>query len=368
MVGKPLPRPDVPGKVTGPARLRARFRVDGMLHGRVIRPPAVGAKLVAVDEASIGRSPACASCAIKDFLGVVAENEWDAVSAARALKATWSERRRADRQRGRARMDARRPVRGRRDAGAARAMRRRRSPARQAGQRRVLLADADARLDGAVLRGRRRAATAATIWTASQATHRFRQTFARLLGLAGRSRAPRLSRRRRLLRDERPRRCGGRRGAAVARGRAAGARAMDARGRARLGSEGPPQLLALEGAVGADGKIAAWRTEMWLPKATANLPNVPLLGAEAAGIAQTPGISTGLISQNGDPPYAVAHQEVVVHWLKDAPLRPSNIRAPGKIANSFAVESFTDELAAAAGGPARVPAAGTVRSARRSRC
>ena len=40
---------------------------------------------------------------------------------------------------------------------------------------------------------------------------------------------------------------------------------------------------------------------------------------------------------------------VVVHWLKDAPLRPSNIRAPGKIANSFAVESFTDELAAAAG-------------------
>jgi CO/xanthine dehydrogenase Mo-binding subunit len=37
-----------------------------------------------------------------------------------------------------------------------------------------------------------------------------------------------------------------------------------------------------------------------------------------------------------------------VHWLKDAPLRPSNLRAPGKIANGFAVESFTDELAAAA--------------------
>ena len=37
-----------------------------------------------------------------------------------------------------------------------------------------------------------------------------------------------------------------------------------------------------------------------------------------------------------------------VHWLKDSPLRPSNLRAPGKIANAFAVESFTDELAAAA--------------------
>jgi hypothetical protein len=34
---------------------------------------------------------------------------------------------------------------------------------------------------------------------------------------------------------------------------------------------------------------------------------------------------------------------------KETPLRLSNLRAPGKIANVFAVESFTDELAAAAG-------------------
>ena len=34
------------------------------------------------------------------------------------------------------------------------------------------------------------------------------------------------------------------------------------------------------------------------------------LALDAAGIAQTPGITTGLISQNGDPPYAVPHQEV----------------------------------------------------------
>jgi CO/xanthine dehydrogenase Mo-binding subunit len=87
---------------------------------------------------------------------------------------------------------------------------------------------------------------------------------------------------------------------------------------------------------------------MWIPKATASLPNMPLLALDAAGIAQTPGITTGLISQNGDPPYAVAHQEVLVHWLKTSPLRPSNLRAPGKVANLFAVESFTDMLAVAA--------------------
>jgi CO/xanthine dehydrogenase Mo-binding subunit len=39
----------------------------------------------------------------------------------------------------------------------------------------------------------------------------------------------------------------------------------------------------------------------------------------------------------------------VVHWLRDTPLRSSNLRSPGKVANSFAVESFTDEVAAVAG-------------------
>src|SRR6185503_19881553 len=57
----------------------------------------------------------------------------------------------------------------------------------------------------------------------------------------------------------------------------------------------------------------------------------------------------GQISQNGDPPYPASNVKVVVHWVKDTPLRLSNLRAPGKIANVFAVESFTDELASAAG-------------------
>src|SRR4029077_1493530 len=77
-------------------------------------------------------------------------------------------------------------------------------------------------------------------------------------------------------------------------------------------------------------------------------PNVPLLAPIAAGIAQMPGLSTGLLTQNAETGYD-APAAVTIHWLKDAPLRPSNIRAPGKVANNLAVEGFVDELAAAVG-------------------
>jgi nicotinate dehydrogenase subunit B len=113
--------------------------------------------------------------------------------------------------------------------------------------------------------------------------------------------------------------------------------------------KGPPQLLELRAAVEPSGTVAAWETRAWLPAATANLPNVPLLGPDLAKLPQTPGRQTGLIHQNTDPPYTFTNMHASVNWIADAPLRTSAIRAPGKIANTFAVESFTDEIAAAAG-------------------
>ena len=57
-----------------------------MLHARVIRPPAIGAKLIDVDATSIAQIPGARIVRVKDFLAVVAPREWDAVRAMRALQ------------------------------------------------------------------------------------------------------------------------------------------------------------------------------------------------------------------------------------------------------------------------------------------
>ena len=348
VVGRPLPRPDVPGKVTGRHIFVHDFKVGGMLHGRVIRPAAVGAKVVSVDEASIRSIPGARVVRINDFVGVVADDEWDAVVAARLLAVRWSESHalvgsagvRDWMRAGPFESDEILVRKGEARQSIAVASKRISAEYYWPVQSHASMGPSCAIAD--VREGK------ATIWSASQATHRFRLTIARLLGLA--TQAVRV-----VYLDGSG--CYGMNGHDDAAADAALlSRALGKPVRVQWSREdehgwdpkGPPQLLAIEGCLADDGWIAAWRTEMWLPKATASLPNMPLLGPEAAGIPQTPGIVTGLISQNGNPPYAVPNQEVLVHWLKDAPLRPSNIRAPGKVANCFAVESFTDELAALA--------------------
>lgn len=92
IVGKPVPREDLAPKILGHFKYVTDVRVPGMLHGRVIRPSGVGATFVSVDENSAKAIPGFVKTVVKgNFVGVVAENEWAAIQAAKALRVTWTE-------------------------------------------------------------------------------------------------------------------------------------------------------------------------------------------------------------------------------------------------------------------------------------
>ena len=91
VLGKPVPRPDMPAMVTAEFEFVHNVHVAGMLHGRVVRPPTVGASLVSVDESSVKYLPGFVKVVTrKNFVGVVAEKPWQALQAAGRLKATWA--------------------------------------------------------------------------------------------------------------------------------------------------------------------------------------------------------------------------------------------------------------------------------------
>ena len=349
-IGKSLPRPDVPAKATGRHKYLHDLVLPGMLHARVIRPPAHGAALKAVDESIAGVAGAKV-VRIESFLAVVAEREWDAVRASQQLRAEWTggtplgehatlfDSMRAStvvreqpvtRRGDMSALDA--PAPGVRTLTATY-----RWPVHSHGSIGPSCGVADVRGDRA------------TIWSSSQGTHRYRAAFAKVLGLA--------PERVRVIYMDGAGSYGQNGAEDAACDAALLSKAVGRPVRVQWSRQdehgwdpkGPPQLLALRAAVDERGEVAAWETRAWLPVSTANLPHLPFLAADAAKIPQAQGRATGLIYQNIDPPYQYPNVDAVVRWIPDAPLRTSPIRAPGKIGNSFAVESFVDEIAALAG-------------------
>ncbi len=94
LVGQRPPRVDMPEKAAGKYTHMQHLRIPGMLHGRVVLPRGqrgfgVGAKPLSVDESSIAHIMGAKVIRKGDFVGVVAEREWDAVKAARDLAVVW---------------------------------------------------------------------------------------------------------------------------------------------------------------------------------------------------------------------------------------------------------------------------------------
>ena len=347
IVGKPILRPDVPDKCTGRNVYVQDHSLPGMLHGRVIHPPSIGAKLMAVDESSIQKIPGARVVRIQNFLGVVAPDEWAALRASKELKVTWTDEQglpgseNLDRHVRESAPDRDETIVNKGDPAAALP-----STAKQLSALYVWPIQSHASLGPSCAVADVRA-EGTTIWSATQGPHGMRANFSRIFGIP--------EDKLRVIFLDGSGSYGGNGNDDAAADALLLSRAVGKPVRVQWAREdehawdpkGPPQVLEIRGGLDNDNRIAAWETHMWLPMNIQG--NRPLVSVDAAGIMQPHGQGAGLMSQNGDPPYAASNVRVVVHYLKGTPLRPSNLRAPGKVANVFAVESFTDELAAAAG-------------------
>jgi nicotinate dehydrogenase subunit B len=84
-------RSDLPAIVTGEFEFVHNVRLSDMLHGQVVRPPTVGATVIKVDESSVsGMVGVVKVVTRKNFVGVVAQKPWQAIQAANKLKIQWS--------------------------------------------------------------------------------------------------------------------------------------------------------------------------------------------------------------------------------------------------------------------------------------
>ena len=278
---------------------------------------------------------------------MAAPREWDAVRALRALKATWSEGAPlpgSDNLFEAVRLTPVARVEMLRSVGDARATIDRAERVIQATYSWPIQSHASMGPSCAVADIRD---NGGTVWTASQSTHRLRWTIAKLLGLDGAKL--------RLVYMDGSGSYGTNGNDDVAFEAALLSRELGRPARVQWMREdehgwdpkGPPQLLDLRAALSADGSIAAWETVAMPPLNTPNA-GIPLLAAVAAGLDDGQGSQSGFTAMNCDPPYAIENVHAEVRWLATTPLRVSNLRAPGKIGNVLAVESFFDELAAAA--------------------
>lgn len=353
IVGTSVARVDLPDKVFGNYPYMQNLRVNGMLHGRIVRPPGVGATLESVDESTIqGLAGHPRVVRNGNFLGVVADTEWGAIQAAQKLKATWKIPGNLPAQselfsyvRGQPTTDKVEVNHG--DVagalkGAAKTIG---ATYQQPYQAHASIGPscsvADVKSDSA------------TIWSGTQGVYPLRGALAQMLGLpvekvevayleaAG---------------------CYGHNGADDVSGDAALlSKAVGKPVRVQwmrqdefaYEPKGPAMVMTVKGGLDSAGNIVGWLYEVWTPTHSTRPSNQA--GNLIAGRLMSPPApeaKNGAVGGDRNAPtvYNFANQRVVAHWLplSSSFLRPSALRSLGGMANTFANESFMDELAYAA--------------------
>jgi CO/xanthine dehydrogenase Mo-binding subunit len=350
VVGKSAPRIDLPAKVAGKPAYLHDMTLPGMLFGRVVRPSKPFRTLLKLEEAKLeGVS------VIRDgsFVGVVGEREEQVIAAAARLRAkaqwedapvpedyfAWLRQNVAERS-------VIKEVRG--EAGGARTL--------KASYTKPFIAHASIGPSCAIARLRD---GKLEVWAHTQGMWGLRNELALVLGLP---------RENVVVTHAEGAGCYGHNGADDA--------AMDAALLARATQGRPVKLqwmredefgwepygaamaIDLEAALDAGGNIVAWKHELWSSGHThrpgrSEKPALVAPGHLAKAWERThaidPALPPGGSERNAVPLYDFPALQVVKNYVRETPRRCSSLRSLGAYANVFAIESFMDELAAAAG-------------------
>jgi len=355
VIGQPVQRVDIPAKVTGGASYVQDMRLPGMLHGRAVRAPSYGAKLLDVDAAAVEKMPGVVKV-VRDgsYLAVVAEDEWQAIQAMRALyqAATWQESAALPTPETihdtLLKLPAREIHVGERHGPAQPAARtlhaRYTKPYLAHGS--IGPSCAVAHMEDGKL----------TVWTHAQGVFPLRGGLSEMLGMkpgdircihvpgAG---------------------CYGHNAADdVAADAALIARAVPGRPvRMQWMREqehtwepyGPAMITDVKASLDTDGRVVDWQYEIWSNSHNQRIDNAGrLMPATFLEQPFTPAppvpipMPEGGGDRNSVPLYNFANFNIQHHFLPDMPVRVSAMRGLGAFMNVFAIESFMDELAAAA--------------------
>lgn len=91
-VGKPIPRVDLRDKVLGTPMFGMDATLPDMLYGDVVRPSSIGARFINADITAAESMPGVVKIVVEDdFVGVVARSRMEAENAKKAIKVTWEQ-------------------------------------------------------------------------------------------------------------------------------------------------------------------------------------------------------------------------------------------------------------------------------------
>jgi CO/xanthine dehydrogenase Mo-binding subunit len=358
VVGRSVPRIDLPDKLTGVRRYVHDLAPTGMLFARVLRPPSRGARLRSIETASTLALPGVVSV-VRDgsFLAAVAEREEVVVRAAERLRrdAVWDERPSLPDEDDLAdflvRASAETSVLAERTAEAERVA----AQSKSATYHRPFIAHGSIGPSCAVAHA---VDDRLHVWTHAQGIYHLRREIAK---------AVRMPVERVVVSHVEGAGCYGHNGADdAAMDAALVALAVPGRpvqvlwsrqdelGWSPVGSAG---VVTVSADVDDRGDVVAWHHEIWSGSYMGRpglTPTTPFLavsdrdGEQIRAGGEPPLVNGGGTGRNAVPGYDFPSVKVVNNLLDEPPLRTSALRSLGGFLNVFAVESFMDELAASA--------------------